>query len=120
MKTVSHPLFIVLFVIYGTYYGLKQTNIVLPELITSYLADLFSVFLVNALVLWIVRKAKGLPQLEFHPVLVLLSVVLFSFYFEYYLPQRSSIYTSDIGDVFCYFISGFAYVFWRKPLTTNS
>lgn len=114
MKTVTHPLFIVLALIYAVYYGLKQTDLVFPIFISSYLADLLSIFLVNTFTLWALRKIKKRPNLELPPALVLLSVIMFSVFFEFYLPQKSPIYVYDPWDILCYAISGMAYIFWRK------
>lgn len=114
MKTITHPLFIVLALIYAVYYGLKQTDLVFPVLISNYLADLLSIFLVNTFALWAIRKIKKSPQLELPVSLVLLSVVMFTLFFEFILPQQSPIYVYDPWDVLCYAISGAAYIVWRK------
>ncbi|PKR79724.1 hypothetical protein CW751_13445 [Brumimicrobium salinarum] len=113
-KTISHPLFIVLFLIYITYYGLKQTEVVFPLFVSSYLADLLSIFLVNTFALAIIRKVQNKPNLEFPPLLVLLSIAMFSLFFEFYLPSQSTIYVQDPWDILCYFISGGMYVLWRR------
>src|SRR5690554_7454267 len=76
MKTISHPLFLVLATCYAVYYGLKQTDVVLPVFITSYLADLLSIFLVNTFALWIIRKMKNSPKLEVPIAMVFLSVIM--------------------------------------------
>ncbi|PWH85098.1 hypothetical protein [Brumimicrobium oceani] len=114
MKTIAHPLFIVLALIYASYYSLKQTDLVFPVLISSYLADLLSIFLVNTFTLWCIRKIKNRPSLELPPILVLFSVVMFSVFFEFILPQKSSLYIYDPWDILCYAISGVAYIFWRR------
>ncbi|WP_107038960.1 hypothetical protein [Brumimicrobium mesophilum] len=113
MKTITHPIFIVLATIYAVYYGLKQTDVVFPLFISNYLADLLSIFLVNTFTLWCIRKIKNRPYLELPIPLILMSVVMFSIFFEFVLPQKSSIYIYDPWDVLCYFISGMAYIFWR-------
>lgn len=119
MKTITHPLFIVLALIYTVYYGLKQSDFVFPVLVSNYLADLLSIFLVNTFTLWGIRKVKNKPNLELPPYLVLLSVLMFSVFFEFILPQKSPIYVYDPWDILCYFISGTAYVLWRRRLITN-
>jgi len=120
MKTISHPLFLVLATCYAVYYGLKQTDVVLPVFITSYLADLLSIFLVNTFALWIIRKMKNSPKLEVPIAMVFLSVIMFSVFFEFFLPQQSPQYVYDPWDILCYFISGTAYVFWRRVLMKNA
>lgn len=116
MRTISHPLFIVLAMIYIAYYALKQTDITFPLWISNYLADLLSIFLVNTVALWLIRKIKVKPNLEFSQHLVLLSIVMFSVFFEFYLPLKSTIYVYDAYDIVCYFISGVGFVIWRKEL----
>jgi len=119
MKTITHPLFIVLALVYAVYYGLKQTDVVLPLFITNYLADLLSIFLVNTFTLWAIRKIKNKPNLELPIHLVLLSVIMFSVFFEFILPLRSPVYVYDPLDILCYFISGIAYVLWRRGAIMN-
>lgn len=114
MKTITHPLFIVLALTYIVYYCLKQTDFVFPVFISNYLADLLSIFLVNTFALWVIRKVKNKPQLELSVPLVFLSVIMFSIFFEFILPQKSSIYVYDPWDVLCYAISGAGYVLWRR------
>lgn len=114
MKTITHPLFIVLAIIYIVYYGLKQTDLEFPLLVSNYLADLLSIFLVNTFALWTIRKVKNRPRMEFHPVLILVSILMFTFFFELLLPQQSSIYVYDPWDILCYFISGTALLFGVK------
>ncbi|HLV41294.1 MAG TPA: hypothetical protein VKY37_03355, partial [Brumimicrobium sp.] len=113
MRTITHPLFIILAIIYVVYYGLKQTDFVFPVLVSSYLADLLCIFLVNTFALWFLRKIKRTPHLELPVSMVLLSVIMFSVFFEYILPQQSTLYIYDPWDIFCYFISGTVYVLWR-------
>lgn len=120
MKTITHPLFIFLAFIYVLYYILKQTDIVFPVLISNYLADVLSIFLVNTFALWVIRKIKNQPQLEFHPFLVLLSVLMFSLFFEVMLPFQSPVYIYDPWDILCYFISGMAYILWRRTAIATS
>ena len=114
MKTITHPLFIILASIYAVYYGVKQMDFILPLFISNYLADLLSIFLVNTFTLWCIRKLKNRPNLELPIPLVLMSVVMFSVLFEFILPQKNPIYVQDPWDILCYFISGVAYVLWRK------
>ena len=114
MKTISHPLFIVLASVYAIYYGLKQTDVIFPLFISNYLADLLSIFLVNTFTLWCIRKIKRRPNLELPISLILMSVVMFSVFFEFVLPLKSPVYIYDPWDMLCYFISGVAYILWRR------
>jgi hypothetical protein len=114
MKTITHPLFIVLALIYAVYYGLKQTDFIFPVFISNYLADLLSIFLVNTFTLWSLRKIKKRPSLELPIYLVILCIVMFALFFEFILPQKNPMHVYDIWDILCYLISGVAYIFWRR------
>ena len=114
MKTVSHPLFLGIFFIYLFYYSLKMWQIQMPEFITSYLADLLSLFIVNTVVLWLIRLIKSNNSLEIKPGMVIISVVLFSVFFEFYLPAVNDYYHRDYLDIACYTLSGSGYVMWRR------
>lgn len=118
MKTITHPFFIILGLVYAVYYGLKQTDFVFPLLISNYLADLLSIFLVNTFTLWSVRKIKNKPSVELPIYLVFLSIVMFSIFFEFILPNKSSNYVYDFWDIVCYAISGAGYILWRKRLNS--
>lgn len=91
----------------------------MPEIITSYLADLLSLFIVNTLILWIIRKIKGDNQIELAWQMVFLSLVLFTFFFEVLLPRYNSYYQADILDVLCYTLSAIGFLSWRKQLANK-
>jgi hypothetical protein len=114
MKSISHPLFILLFTIYIIYYSLKTIGLSMPEFITSYLADLLSLFLVNTVITWIIRTIKSDKYYELNPAMVVLSFVMFSLFFELYLPSVNYYYKTDFWDIFCYALSAFGFLFWRR------
>lgn len=114
MKTVYHPLFLCIFFIYLIYYTLKMLQIQMPELVTSYLADLLSLFIVNTVVLRLIRLVQSNNSLEIKPRMVIISIVLFSGFFEFYLPAVNDYYHRDYLDIACYSISGFGFIMWRE------
>lgn len=120
MKTIKHPFFIVISAIYLSYYIIKQTDLSVPFFVSSYLADLLCIIIVNTFALWLIRKIKNLPHYEFSIGTVSLSVLLFSVYFEVVLPQVNNYHVADVWDVLCYLISGFVYLFWRKTISLSN
>lgn len=120
MKTIKHPFFIVISAIYLSYYIIKQTDLSVPVFVSSYLADLLCIIIVNTFALWLIRKIKNLPHYELSIGTVSLSVLLFSVYFEVVLPQVNSYHVADVWDVLCYLISGFVYLFWRKTISLSN
>lgn len=120
MKTIKHPFFIVIYAIYLSYYIIKQTDLSVPVFVSSYLADLLCIIIVNTFALWLIRKIKNLPHYEFSIGTVSLSMLLFSVYFEVVLPQVNSYHVADVWDILCYLISGFVYLFWRKTISLSN
>jgi hypothetical protein len=114
MKTVSHPLFLSVFFTYLVYYALKMLQIQMPEFVTSYLADLVSLFIVNTVVLWLIRLVKSDKNLELNPEMVILSFILFAGFFEFYLPVLDEYYHRDYLDIACYAIGAFGFILWRR------
>jgi hypothetical protein len=114
MKTVSHPLFLGIFLIYLVYYTLKSLQIQMPEFVTSYVADLLSLFIVNTFVLWLIRLVKSNKNLELTPLMIFLSFILFTGFFEFYLPTVNGYYHRDYLDIACYGISAFGFILWRR------
>jgi branched-subunit amino acid ABC-type transport system permease component len=114
MKTISHPLFLVLAGLYMTYYTLKHSGVALPELITNYFADLTSLFLINTIALFALRKLFRRPELELSLGMIGISFVLISLFFEVIFPRQENYYIADWNDVLCYFISATVYFLWRK------
>jgi hypothetical protein len=114
MKTISHPLFLSIFFIYMVYYTLKTLSFPIPEIVTSYLADLLSLFIVNTAVLYLIRLIKANKSLELKPEMILISFLLFTGFFEFYLPVVNKYYHRDYLDIVCYAISSFGFIFWRR------
>lgn len=90
--------------------GLKYVSGTDNSWVFHHLNDFLTIPIVATLCLWgvwLVKKDFGI-RLNIFTILSL--VALFSIFFEYYLPQQSHRYTSDIWDVVCYFLGGF--IFW--------
>lgn len=83
----------------------------LPTWVTSYLKDFLVIPIVSTISLhgvWWLKKNKAIRLNGFT---ILSIVILFSVYFEYYLPKISVRYTSDIWDVACYALGGIIFYF---------
>jgi hypothetical protein len=86
----------------------------MPEFVTSYLADLLSLFIVNTVVLWVMRLIQSNNNLELKPAMVILSFILFTGFFEFYLPGVNEYYHRDYADIVCYAIGAFWFILWRR------
>ena len=114
MKTIRHPLFLYVLASYVIYYLLKQMRLPMPELITSYYADLVSLFIINTAVLFVLRKAYCKPNYELPIVMVGFSLLAITLIFEWIQPKWSSHMVADPLDIVFYAVSAFSYVVWRK------
>ena len=86
----------------------------MPEFVTSYLADLLSLFIVNTVVLWGIRLVKSNKKLELQPEMIIISFVLFAGFFEFYLPAVNEYYHRDYLDIACYAIGALGFILWRR------
>jgi hypothetical protein len=95
---------------------LKYLNFDLPNLLINHLNDFLTLPMVATPCLhavWLIKKDKSI-RLSMLSIFSL--VVLYSFYFEYYLPIYVPRYTGDLWDVFCYLSGGILfYVLQKAP-----
>lgn len=94
--------------------SLKSFAIADPNWIFHYLNDFLAIPMIALVCLhgvWFIKKDQNI-RLNIFTILSL--VALFSFVFEYYLPQQSYRYTGDIWDVLCYFLGGVVFYFLQK------
>jgi len=92
------------FLIYGLVQIAKYENLTNDRFILYYLNDLLImpiVFTAALNMVWVVKKNTAL-RLDIFSILSVL--VFYVVYFEYYLPNHSSRYISDLYDILCYFI----------------
>lgn len=85
-----------------------------PVWIFHYLNDFLTIPLVALACLHGVWQIKKDRSIRLNVFTVFSLVLLFSFYFEYYLPQQSQRYTGDIWDVFCYTLGGIVFLVLQK------
>lgn len=119
MRTISHPLFIIVLLVYLTYYVLKHTGVQMPEFVTSYLADLLSLFLINTSVLYLLRKIYKKSELELPLGFVIVSFILITLVFEVIQPIINNYFIADPIDIVCYLISASSYYLWRMSRALN-
>lgn len=89
---------------------LLKTSVQLPVFFSSYMNDLLCMPVVLSICLFIIQKIKKQKDLKISFFSAFSLAVLYSVYFEIYLPEVTTRYTSDIVDVFLYFTG--ALIFW--------
>lgn len=88
----------------------------IPVFINNYLTDFLFIPLLLMFTLFLLRIIKREKVLKLNVTMLLVSVVFTSFVFEYYLPQKSNIYTSDMYDVFVYGLGGVSFYFLQQKM----
>ena len=94
--------------------GFKHFSISGPAWMFHYLNDFLTIPIIATIGLhgvWFIKKDKSI-RLNLFTILSL--VALFSFAFEYYLPQLSVHYISDVYDVICYLLGGLLFYILQK------
>lgn len=94
--------------------SLKIFSIPAPQWIFSYLNDFLVIPIVACIclnIIWILKKDKAIRLNGFT---IISLVLLYSIYFEYYLPQQSTRYTGDIWDVVCYASGGLVFYILQR------
>lgn len=92
----------------------RYLDISIPVFITSYLNDFLVIPIVATLCLWVIWLIRKNKTIRLNVVHILSLVVLYSIYFEYYLPKYVDRYTADWGDVVCYFLGGCVFYIFQK------
>lgn len=93
---------------------LKFFSVSHPLWVFHHLNDFLVIPLVATVCLhgvWLIKKDK---TIRLDIVTIFSLVALFSFVFEYYLPQKSYRYTGDILDVVCYVLGGIVFFVLQK------
>ncbi|GAK93556.1 hypothetical protein JCM19298_2275 [Nonlabens ulvanivorans] len=81
---------------------MKSVGYVTHPFVYNHLNDLVVIPIVATIglhVIWMVKKNR---QLRVGTISLLSLVILYSVYFEYYLPLNNARYTSDFWDIVCY------------------
>lgn len=110
LSLFRQPWFLLCISLAVLHFILQKSGILIP-FAHAYLDDLLCLPVVCGLALTAMRLIKGNPwyRLEFRHVLI--TFLLFSFWFEYYLPLQSEVYTADPLDLIAYALGGL--FFWK-------
>jgi di/tricarboxylate transporter len=93
---------------------LKFNSFSNPRWIFQHLNDFLTIPIVATIclhVIWAIQKDR---TIRLSIITIFSLVVLFSLYFEYYLPRQSHRYTADTWDIFCYFLGGIVFYFFQR------
>lgn len=102
------------FVLFLTVESLRFFNVSAPNWIFHYLNDFLVIPIVGFLCLYTVWWLKKDRNLRLDVFSILSLVLIYSLYFEVYLPKYSERYTADILDVVCYAGGGLAFYLLQK------
>lgn len=111
MHPVKNNIFVVFSIIYLIIQGARKFSFYIPELLNSYLTDFLFIPLLLMFSLWLTRVVKRDLTIKLTTPMIVISVILISFIFEYYLPQTSLLYTADKIDVLMYLLGGLSYYY---------
>lgn len=92
----------------------KYYKLPAPDWVFFYLNDFLAIPIVATICLhavWLVKKDRSL---RLGPVSIISLVVMFSVYFEYYLPRQSYRHTGDPWDLVCYALGGLVFYFLQR------
>lgn len=102
IPTLKHPVFLICLVLAVANQLLEKVFGVFVPMVHSYLDDLLCMPIVLTLGLAAYRIV--IPSYRLKPMHMISVLVLYSAYFEYYLPQVSNTATSDAWDILMYVI----------------
>lgn len=80
-----------------------------PIWIFNYLNDFLTIPIVATICLHAVWFVKKDTTIRLNLFTIISLVIMFSVYFEYYLPMQSNRYTADVWDVVCYALGGLVF-----------
>ena len=109
-------IYFLLFFIALSIYICQQTTIPLPRWINHYVNDFLCIPLVLGGIVFILRKWKKDPQFSIPFPTIVVVVLLYALYFEYYLPQHNPRYTADVWDVVLYALGGLFFYYIEKSV----
>ncbi len=92
--------------IFAIVQSLKIFSVAAPQWIFSYVNDFLVIPMVATISLHGIWLLKNNKAIRLNGFTIASLVLLYSIYFEYYLPQTSPRYTGDIWDVLCYALGG--------------
>ncbi|UKN02147.1 hypothetical protein K6119_01275 [Paracrocinitomix mangrovi] len=114
MKTILHPYFILIAMVYLAVQLIFYLGYSTPNFISNYLSDLLCMPIILTLITAFTRLVKRTKELELSILSIAVVVLYWSMYFEWYLPTKSGVYTADLWDVVCYITGTTIFIVWRK------
>ncbi|MGB0932919.1 MAG: hypothetical protein ACPGU5_01465 [Lishizhenia sp.] len=108
------PLFLFVSFGYIIYFICKKLNLAMHPILRNYWADFCCLFIINTIVLALIRKVKNQQQLELSVAQLVFSFLTCFLLFEVILPNYNTNYTSDFYDGIAYFLGLVLYYLWRK------
>jgi len=111
---ILHLYFLLTLLTFAGVQTLKYFSIHAPDWVFFYLNDFLTIPIVATFCLhavWFIKRDRSL-RLSFSTIFSL--VVMYSVYFEIYLPTVSERYTGDILDIICYFAGGLIFYFLQS------
>jgi len=94
--------------------SIKRFELGLPDVLSSYLADLICMPLLLSSTLLLIRWIKHIPHFYLQIGHIAFVLCYVSIVFEYVLPRYHSTYTSDILDICCYALGATSFFFMQK------
>ena len=98
----------------GTIYYSQCVNLSLPWYVNDYLNDLLCIPLVLGLLSFAIRYLKNDSSFQFSISFIIGLALYYSLYFEYYLPDVNSRYTSDWIDIVLYFFGSILFYTYQR------
>lgn len=116
MHPIKNVFFITFSAIYLTIQLIRKLKVEIPEVINSYVTDFLFMPLLLMFSLWLTRVVKRDLTIKLTIPMIVISVILISFIFEYYLPKTSLLYTADKIDVLMYLLGGVSYYYIQNRI----
>lgn len=113
LKTLHLYVLLAFLLFLGVEY-LRLAEIPAPRWIFNYLNDFLIIPIVGLICLHVIWLFKRNYHIKLDLISILLLVIIYSFYFEIYLPPISDRYTDDFWDVICYILGGIILYFLQK------
>lgn len=114
MKALFQPYFLIASVLYLLIRSLRFLEVKVPDFLNSYAADLLCMPIILSIILFIVQKVKRNDSLALPITGIIIVTSYWAFYFEYYLPSTSEMYTADVVDVAMYVLGMLSFIFWQR------
>lgn len=116
MKILKHPLFYMSVLIASAIYLAQRFQLPIPNWISFYVNDFLCMPIVLSLCLALIRRIKNSETLYVPLTVVLALTTYFSLYFEWFMPQINTRYTTDFIDIILYFLGAGLFFYFQKKL----